>query len=284
MSVLKKRPKRTAGKEKEIMPESSTTQKLHGATFESESNSSTSECEVDDLLEKIGQGFRDEDATNFDKLNIARKYGPLLLDLKKIVPHGKFQETLKKRFPKVSYAKCNRWMFVAMKEAEVAAAIAEHPDVAWGPKKMVDYLKGYWSLDNDEDEEDAIGSLEEDCINDEPLLPQKPDESPAVAEEAVLPESVLAVEDGLDEEEWPDEEETPIKQLSLYQDSLTQPLDYKTDYQVEIRLRLKTESESSDDVVAEFQTANRWRIEIDTVHEYEISEMEVVVNTDSMDR
>ena len=130
-------------------------QKLHGATIDGD---------LESLLDQIGQGLQADDATNFEKLNIARKYGPLLIELKAMVPHGHFKLVLKERFPKVSYAKCNRWMVIARHEAEVAEALVTHPEVAWGPKKMIDFLKGALSLeevadDGDWDEDDCWGGI-----------------------------------------------------------------------------------------------------------------------------
>ncbi len=132
-------------------------QKLHGATFDGE---------IDSLLNQIGQGLKEDDATNFEKLTIARKYGPLLIQLKAIVPHGHFKLVLKERFPRASYSKCNRWMVIARHEAEVAEALVAYPEVAWGPKKMIDFLNGEFvpHEEPDEwDEEDLLG-----CVSDDP--------------------------------------------------------------------------------------------------------------------
>ena len=126
-------------------------QKLPGATFDGN---------VESLLDQIGQGLREDDATNLEKLNIARKYGPLLIQLKAIVPHGQFKQVLKERIPRISYSKCNRWMFIARHQAEVAEALVAHPDLAWGPKKMFDFLKGALSLEEVADDD---GWDEDDC-------------------------------------------------------------------------------------------------------------------------
>lgn len=130
-------------------------QKLHGATFDGD---------LESLLNQIGDGLKADDATNFEKLNIARKYGPLLIQLKAMVPHGQFKIVLKERFPRVSYAKCNRWMVIARHEAEVVEALVTHPEVAWGPKKVIDFLKGALSLEEvvnngDWDEDDCWGGI-----------------------------------------------------------------------------------------------------------------------------
>lgn len=131
------------------------TQKLHGAT---------SEDNVESLLDQIGQGFQKDDATNLEKLNIARMYGPLLLQLKAIVPHGQFKQVLKKRFPKVSYSKCNRWMVIARQESQVAEVLMAYPNVAWGPKKMMDFLakERQQDLDLNENTEDLRVEIAEE--------------------------------------------------------------------------------------------------------------------------
>jgi hypothetical protein len=124
---------------------------LHCATFD---------CEIDSLIDQIGEGLREDDATNFEKLNIARTYGPLLIQLKAIVPHGQFKIVLKERFPKVSYAKCNRWMVIARRDTEVAEALVAYSDIAWGPKKMFDYLTKEWrpEIESEEDEGECCES------------------------------------------------------------------------------------------------------------------------------
>lgn len=140
---------------------SETLHKSHGATFD----------EIDSLLLEIEQGLRADDATNFEKLTIARRYGPLLLQLKTLVPHGSFKKCLMDRFPRNSYSKCNRWMVIAKHDKKVDEALSTHPDVAWGPKKMFDFLKGMWSPERDHDEDDSPDDLEE------------PNGSPSVIEE-----------------------------------------------------------------------------------------------------
>lgn len=138
------------------------TQKLQGATFDGD---------IETLLDQIDHGLRADDATNFEKLNIARKYGPLLIQLKAMVPHGQFKLVLKERFPRVSYSKCNRWMVIARHEAEVAEALVAYPEVAWGPKKMMDYLTQEWRPDSDadEDEEDCFGFVSDDPNQESPI-------------------------------------------------------------------------------------------------------------------
>lgn|GEM_PF-2676892 len=144
------------------------------------------------LLEQIGEGLLEDDATNFEKLTIARKYGPLLLELKTLVPHGRFKPVLKERFPRVSYSKCNRWMVIARHESEVTEALVAYPDVAWGPKKMIDYLTKEWrpEIDSDEDEEECWG-----CVSEES----------AIAPEATVVPSETVAEDGKFSEEVRDD-------------------------------------------------------------------------------
>jgi hypothetical protein len=143
--------------EQDLLQSFGETQKLYGAI---------SDGDLESLLNQIGEGLKADDATNFEKLNIARKYGPLLIELKAMVPHGHFKLVLKERFPRVSYSKCNRWMVIARHEAEVVEALVAYPDVAWGPKKMIDFLTKEWRPDIDhpeDDEEDCWG-----CVSDDP--------------------------------------------------------------------------------------------------------------------
>ena len=144
-------------------------QKLYGATFDGE---------VESLLDQIDQGLRADDATNFEKLTIARKYGPLLIQLKAIVPHGQFKLVLNERFPKVSYSKCNRWMNIAKDETLVAKALDKYPDVKWGPKKMIDFFQGRWSPEVDCDEDECYGVTPDNRIepDDEPYYSEIDDE------------------------------------------------------------------------------------------------------------
>ena len=109
-----------------------------------QAGSPTNTGKIGDILDQLGQGFYADDATNLEKLNIARTYGAKLLELKALVPHGKFQETLAGRFPSVNYSKCNRWMGIAREASRVADATEKYPDIAWGPKKMIDFLTGSW--------------------------------------------------------------------------------------------------------------------------------------------
>lgn len=124
-------------------------QKLPGATFNED---------IETLLDQIDQGLEEDNATNFKKLNIARKYGPLLWKLKSLVPHGQFKKVLKERFPQINYPKCNRWMYISKRESRVEAALLSHPDEAWGPMKMIDFLRGVWTPGDEQvDEEDSYG-------------------------------------------------------------------------------------------------------------------------------
>jgi hypothetical protein len=126
-------------------------QKLYGATIGN----------IEDLLDQIAEGLQDDDDTNLHKLSIARQYGPLLRQLKKLVEHGSFKKCLRERFPGVSYAKCNRWMIIAKHDAEVASALEKFPNVAWGPKKMINHLKGLWSPQRDVDDDGSENDTEE---------------------------------------------------------------------------------------------------------------------------
>lgn len=52
---------------------------------------------ITELLDQIGEGLQADDATNLQKLTIARRYGPMLLELKELVPHGTFMQKLTER-------------------------------------------------------------------------------------------------------------------------------------------------------------------------------------------
>lgn len=145
-------------------------QTLHGETFDRD---------IETLLDQIDQGLRADDATNFEKLKIARRYGPLLIQLKAMVPHGQFKQVLKERFPRVSYSKCNRWMNIAKGEIQVAKVLDTYPDVAWGPKKMIDFLQGRWSPEVECDEDECYGVTPDNRIepDDEPYYSEIDDEA-----------------------------------------------------------------------------------------------------------
>ena len=176
-----------------IAPETSVQpdpQKLPGATFDGE---------IDSLLAQIGHGLLADDATNYEKLNIARKYGPLLRQLKALVPHGTFQKTLEERYPRVNYSKCNRWMYIAKHEAQVAEALIAHSDEAWGPKKMIDYLRGVLTLDEEQ-------SDDEECYGFTPDNRIEPDDKPYYSE---------FEEEAQDEIDHPDEADSDESDLSV---------------------------------------------------------------------
>ncbi len=136
-----------------------TPQILHGAKFED--GGDPVETKITELLDQIGEGLKEDDATNFQKLEIARKYGPFVSELKSMTPHGMYMKRLKERFPKPSYDKCHRWRYLAENEDRVAATLAEFPDVAWGPKKMTDFLKGCRSPEAEDEEERFDGDEDE---------------------------------------------------------------------------------------------------------------------------
>jgi hypothetical protein len=136
-----------------------TPQILHGANFGD--GGDPLETRISELMDRIGEGLREDDATNFEKLQIARKYGPFVVELKSVTPHGEFMRRLKARFPQTSYDKCNRWRYLAENEERGAATLEKFPDVAWGPKKMIDFLKGCWSPEAEDEEERYDGDEDE---------------------------------------------------------------------------------------------------------------------------
>lgn len=254
---------------------------------------------IGELLDQIGEGLRADDATNFEKLTIARKYGPLLWDLKSLAAHGEFMDKLKERFPKVTYAKCNRWMFIAKHEAEVVAAIDALPTVAWGPKKMIDYLKGNWTPEDEEDgdEDDCFGAIREEYIKAEPLLPidpeaedaNEPDATSPFAVGALNPDFAVEVEEHQKQESLKDEESTaagPVTQAVRTQPRPAQTVAgtrlaaNRTEYEVEVRVGFKVsvlEDVSAEDVTEAIRLAEHWTLGIETPFEYELSELGVVV-------
>ncbi len=255
---------------------------------------------IDELLDQIGEGLRADDATNFEKLTIARKYGPLLWDLKSLAAHGEFMNKLKERFPTVNYAKCNRWMFIAKHEAEVVAALEQYPDVSWGPKKMIDLLKGSWTPAEqaEDDEDDCSGYIREDHVKVELLLPEEdgnaedanePDATSPFALGALNPDFAVEVEEHQKQESLEDEESAaagPVTQAARTRPrpaqtvAVTRPAANRTEYEVEVRIRFKAsimEDVSAEDVTEAIRMAEHWTLGIETPFEYELSELGVVV-------
>ena len=258
---------------------------------------SNMERKINELLDQIDEGLRADDATNFEKLTIARKYGPLLWDVKALAAHGEFMNKLKERFPKINYAKCNRWMYLAKHEVEVLAAIEAHPSVAWGPKKMIDFLKGNWTPDEEEDgeEDDCYGAIREDHVKEDPLFPEedgngqelsKPDVTSPFAVGALNPD--LEVEEHKKQEAL-DAQETassPVPKAVKKQPRPVQTLPFKrpevkrTEYEVELQIGFKLSVPSDvsvNDIKEAIRIAKHWTLGIETSFEYELSETGVVV-------
>lgn len=132
---------------------------LHRATFEAQGDplppdrSPQDPGEVGDpverltaaLLDRIAEGLQADVQKETERLTLARTYGQRVLELKRTVPHGGYMDKLRERFTRSSYHKCHRWRFIAERDEEVEAALREHPDVTWGPTKVIAYLKGRWS-------------------------------------------------------------------------------------------------------------------------------------------
>ncbi len=173
---------------------------LHGA----KNDTPPSDCSLEDsariaeLLDELCAGFEADDATNREKLEIARRYGPHLLELKEHIRHGKFMEAIKARYPKVNYHKCRRWMFIARHEDEVAQAVEKYPDIAWGPKKMIDFINGVWTPEpedegdmGDDDEEEWCGNVSDESGNEEVATVSFPSElTPTVKPGAAVRTSI----------------------------------------------------------------------------------------------
>jgi hypothetical protein len=298
-----------------VLPnEAADAQKLHGATFEAESvvpahpdpadpslaapaGDELRERKITELLDEIGEGLRADDATNREKLAIAQKYGPLAWDLIAIVQHGEFKRKLKERFPKVNYSKVNRWMVISKNALEVAAAIEKYPDVAWGPKKMIDYLKG-WNpeVEPEEDEDDSEGFPLEDNLHEEPLLPNNEvddvselDATLPFAVGAFDPDFAAAVDEHQKQESLEEDESAaagPVTQAARTRPrpaqtpAVTHPAANRTEYEVEVRIGFKVsvlEDVSAEDVTEAIRMAEHWTLGIETPFEYELSELGVVV-------
>lgn len=280
--------------------EAGDTQKLHGATFEIESVpqmdliKSTIDADelrdqkITELLDQIGLGLQADDATNFEKLTIARQYGALAWDLKAIVPHGEFKRRLKERFPKVNYSKVNRWMVISKNETEVATAIEKYPDVAWGPKKMIDYLKGWNPEEEPEEDEDVSdGFTEEDNLDAETDDAHELDATSPFAVGALNPSFAAKVE-GYQQEQSIDAQETKtdgpdtqVVETAPAQDvEISQPAANRIEYDVEVRIGFKfsvPDDASVEDVTEAIRMAEHWKVGIETPFEYEISDLGVVL-------
>ena len=296
---------------------------LHGAKNEAENilkvdpepanpvddgEASLLELKISELLEEISEGLKADDSTNFEKLSIARKYGPLLCDLKALAPHGEFMNLLKERFPKVNYAKCNRWMFIAKHELEVVAAIENYPDVAWGPKKMIDYLKEFWipEEEGDDDEDDCSGYVRDEFVKDEPLLPSENDTDGIAEPEASSPFAVGAFNPFLanaveQNHQWqdnvpPGETAGPVTQAvrtnprpgrnapanrPANNGTRIRPTANQTDYEVEVRIGFKLSvpaNVTAEEIAVALQDVEAWSLAIETPFGYQMSEKGVVVN------
>lgn len=299
-------------------------EKLHGATFDPTGTTiapegaglhpSDSDTRIGELLGQIDQGVRDDDATNFEKLQIARRTGPLLLELKGLVPHGGFKAMLKERYPSQTYSKLNRWMFLAQREAAVEEAIVAHPDVAWGPKKMIDYLRGVWVPEEDEedDEEDAAGVVEnppeepeavEDRAEDDEGSGDapEPDATSPFAVGALNPELASAIDSHQQEPvagtsvktvspggtgippgqtAGPVTQAVPTPSKRSRRKEQTRPPASRTEYEVEVRLGFKLsvpDTITADDIRAALQVIARWDVSIRTPFDYEMSEKGLVM-------
>lgn len=314
---------RTAKAAASTLSEIADDQKLHGATFEAPTypapvdpspeapvaeHPSPLDRKIGELLDQIGEGFSEDDASSFEKLTIARKKGALLWDLKALVPHGSFKARLRERFPKVNYAKCNRWMFLANHEEAVAAAIEKFPDVAWGPRKMIDFLKGTWTPEEEaeDDEEDCSGYVRDEHVEEEPLIEPTQDESEEVPEpDAESPFAVGALNPELAEkieenqQAWntvpSGETAGPVTQAvrttrrprttapasqPATNRPVIRPMVNRAEYEVEVRLGFKLsvpETVTAEEITEAIRMAQHWTFEIETPFEYELSEQAVVV-------
>ena len=253
-------------------------QKLHRATFDAEdvpadAGPTQQEWKITELLDRIGEGLQAEDATNFQKLTIARNYGPHAWKLKALVPHGEFKLKLKERFPKFKYSKVNRWMFISKNETEVSAAIEKYPDVAWGPKKMIDFLKGWNPESEPEDnEDDSEGLPVEDNLNDVPLLKgneeeEEDDEASVSPKHQHRPEQTPKGRSG-------GVEKSPNKKSSV-----SEPDVKRVEFGVKLSLNFSIsvpENVTAEQIEAAFQTAGSLTLGKAAPFDFQLSEMTVM--------
>lgn len=299
-------------------------EKLHGATFDqagttasaeaAEPDLSDSNTRIDELLGQIDQGVRDDDAANFEKLQIARRTGPLLLQLKELVPHGGFKPMLEERYPKQTYSKLNRWMYLARHETEVEQAITAHPDVAWGPKKMIDYLRGVWvpGEDEEDDEEDAAGIVQnppndaeegEDRTEDDDVSGDAPEPAarlpfpggtvnPGSASGTESDQQVSAAGTSVEGAASAGSSVSPGQTAGAVVQAVptapkksrkkerTRPPVTRTEYEVEVRLGFKLsvpDNITADDIRAALRDIARWDVSIKTPFDYEMSDTGLVM-------
>lgn len=124
------------------------------------------------LISALNDGFNQYYKLQSRSLQIAREYGPKLLELKSLIAHGKFQHAIAEIFPFVSYDTCLRWMNIAKQETTVAQTLTDYPDVNWGLVNMLNYLNGNFDPTNpidrssDESFEDVSDDTESDSIED----------------------------------------------------------------------------------------------------------------------
>jgi hypothetical protein len=295
-------------------------QKSHGATFDSTADQQTppvspqspfspsdssAEQRIAELLVQLGEGVQADKAANLTKLEIARKYGPLLWELKELCPHGTFKVRLKERYPTFHYTTPNRWMYVAKNEEQVAAALDKYPDVPWGLKKMIDFLRGSWSPEAEE-EEDRFDGDEDEYTGFVPSdLTEEPSQEASGEDDA----DEFATENDPEEivdEEVGEEAETGILQFppntrpkqqthqvvaskastpkpnSPKPKEKAQPANRLTDYEVEVRLGFKLSVPShltADDIEAALKVGTNWAVELDTSFDNHVSEVMVRVST-----
>lgn len=291
-------------------------QKSHGATFDSTANqqtppvspqSSFSECDssaeqrIAELLDQLGEGVQADKAANLTKLEIARKYGPLLWELKELCPHGTFKVRLKERYPNFHYTTPNRWMYVAKNEEQVAAALEKYPDVPWGLKKMIDFLRGSWSPEAEE-EEDRFDGDEDEYSGFVPTELFDPEEDEDEAGGSATENNTEAISG----EEESEEAETGVLQFtpdtrpkqqthqvvaskastpkpnSPKPKEKANPANSLTDYEVEVRLCFKLSVPShltAADIEAALKVGTNWAVELDTSFDNHVSEVMVRVST-----
>jgi hypothetical protein len=298
-----------------LQDEESSSQKSHGATFEAaaetnpnsqsqgsisdDGNGDSTEKRIAELLDQIGEGIQADNDANLTKLEIARKVGPLLFELKELCPHGTFKHRLKERHPNFHYTTPNRWMYVAKNEERVAAALEKFPDVAWGLKKMIDYLRGSWSpeaedeVDRFDGNEDEYNGFVKDDLLEPELLEANSDDSPPGDEPTTTGDEEAESESDVvqftpktttpktkhQSHQVVNKKEHPAKATNKGQQE--NPASTVIDYEIEVRLGFKFSVPadfSTNDVRQALKDRKYWAVKLDTPFDNQISELGIVVS------
>jgi hypothetical protein len=189
-------------------------------------------------------------------------------------------------------------MYLAKNENRVAAALEKFPNVVWGLKKMIDYLRGSWSPEA-EDEEDRFDGNEDEYngfVKDDLLEPELPE---ANSEDSLSGHEPTTTGDEEGESESNvvqfipktttntkhqthqvvNKKEHPAKATNKKQQK--NPASTVIDYEIEVRLGFKFSvpaDVSSDDVQQALKDRKYWAVKLDTPFDNQLSELGIVVS------